>query len=282
MNVLSTAERAQIVRCLVDGTSIRATCRITGFSKNTVSKLLVELGTACADYQDKALRNLPCLHLQADEVWCFVGAKEANVKPEKKAKGWGDAWTWTVICADCKLIPSWLIGPRDSVSATTLMGDAAGRLANHVQLTTDGLRSYLVGVEAAFGADIDFAQLIKLYGEPEGVSSERKYSPGECCGTRKYGVCGKPDPKHVSTSFSERSNLTMRMNMRRFTRLTNAFSKKLANLRHACALHFMYYNFARIHQTLRVTPAMEAGIAEHAWTVEEIVALLDEPRRRAA
>ena len=277
MNRLSNAERAAIVRCLVDGVSIRATSRITGKSKGTILRLIEDLGAVCRDYQDKTLRGLQCKKLQADEVWSFVASKEKNTSALGKAQGHGDAWTWTVICADCKLIPSWLVGPRDAASATELMHDAALRMDGRVQLTTDGLRCYVTAVEDAFGSEIDFAQLVKVYGASEGESTpERKYSPAECCGTRTDLVCGTPELKHVSTSFVERSNLTLRMGLRRFTRLTNAFSKKVANLEHALAIHFMHYNFARVHQTLRVTPAMEAGVAKHVWTVEEIVALLEQ------
>lgn len=284
MNKLSTEKRSAVVRCFVDGVSVRGTCRITGVAKGTVLRLLADLGDVCRQHQHDTLVNLPCKRLQADEVWCYVGSKEKNTRPERKAEGWGDAWTWTVICADCKLIPSWLVGPRDGESAAVLMDDLAGRLKHRVQLTSDGLRLYVEAVEEAFGSRIDFAQLVKIYGEPKGENTaERKYSPGECCGTRTDMICGKPDSAHISTSFSERSNLTMRMNMRRFTRLTNGFSKKLENLDHALSINFFYYNFIRIHSTLRVTPAMEAGIAKEPWTVEMLIGLLEarEPDAKA-
>lgn len=276
MNKLSIKERARILACLVEGNSIRATVRMTGAAKNTVVKLLADVGAACAAYQDKTLRNLPCKRLQCDEIWSFVYAKAKNVPTAKAApEGAGDAWTWTAIDADTKLVAAWMIGPRDSGVAYDFMQDLAGRLANRVQLTTDGLKAYLEATEAAFGSDIDFAQLVKIYGEPANKGPERKYSPENFCGTKVTTVTGDPDAKHISTSYVERQNLTMRMSMRRFTRLTNGFSKKLENLGHAVALHFMYYNFARIHQTLRVTPAMEAGVSDHVWELEEIAALAD-------
>lgn len=273
MNRLDNAKRVQVVRCLVEGNSIRATVRMTGVAKNTVVKLLVDLGAACAEYQDRHLQNLPCRRIQCDEIWSFVGAKQKNV-PEDKAEQWGDVWTWTAIDADTKLVPCWMVGQRGYESAVEFIGDLATRLKHRVQLTTDGHRPYLTAVENAFGADIDFAQLVKIYGTPatEGPS---RYSPGQCIGIMTNAVCGSPDPKHISTSYVERANLTMRMSMRRFTRLTNAFSKKIENHMAAIALHFMYYNFARIHQSLRVTPAMAAGVTDRLWDVEDIVALLD-------
>ncbi len=280
MNRLDKSKRIQVVRCLVEGNSIRATVRMTGVAKNTVAKLLVDLGTACAKHQDENLRNLPCRRVQCDEIWSFVGAKQKNVSEEQMLDGWGDVWTWTAIDADTKLVPCWMVGQRGLESATEFIGDLASRLKFRVQLTTDGHRPYLNAVEDAFGGDIDFAQLIKVYGSSG--EAQTRYSPGQCIGTLTNAVTGSPDPKHISTSYVERQNLTMRMSMRRFTRLTNAFSKKLENHMAAIALHFMYYNFARIHTTLRVTPAMEAGIANHAWTVEEIVSLLpaEQPKQR--
>ena len=274
MNKLSTARRAQIVRSLVEGNSIRATVRMTGASKNTVVKLLVDLGTACEAYQDRVMRNLTCRRLQCDEVWSFCHAKEKNVPEDHRGEfGYGDVWTWTAIDADTKLVPTWFVGKRTAVDAADFIGDLAGRLANRVQLTTDGHRAYLTAVAGAFGDDIDYAQLVKIYGvDPEG---EKRYSPAQCIGTDTTVVSGAPDPAHVSTSYVERQNLTMRMSMRRFTRLTNAFSKKVENLMHAVSLHFMHYNFARVHGTLKTTPAVKAGIADHVWTIEEIVALLD-------
>lgn len=277
MNKLDIKARARILACLVEGNSIRATVRMTGAAKNTVVKLLADVGAACAAYQDRALRNLPCKRIQCDEIWSFVYAKQKNVADAKAApEGAGDAWTWTAIDADTKLVASWMIGPRDGGIAYDFMQDLAGRLASRVQLTTDGHKAYLEAVEAAFGADIDYAMLVKIYGEPKNKSPERKYSPSSFCGTRVSTVTGDPEPDAISTSYVERQNLTMRMSMRRFTRLTNGFSKKLENLGHAVALHFMYYNFGRIHQSLRITPAMAAGVSDHVWSLEEIVSLADE------
>lgn len=274
MNRLSLQARAKILSCLVEGNSMRATARMCDVSLNTVSKLLIDVGTACANYQYENLRNLPCKRIQCDEIWSFCYAKDKNVPAEVKGVwGFGDVWTWTAICADTKIVPSWLVGRRDSANAHFFVQDLAERLANRVQLTTDGNKIYLNAVERAFAADIDFAMLVKLYGTPDGKGEARRYSPGECCGTIKGTVCGNPEGKHISTSFVERQNLTMRMSMRRFTRLTNGFSKKIENLECAVALHFMHYNFGRIHKTLRVTPAMQAGVADHVWTLEEIASL---------
>jgi len=271
---LSTERRAQILNCLVEGNSIRATARITGTSKNTVTKLLVDVGTACAEYQNTVLRDLPCKRIQCDEIWAFCYAKEKNVPEDKKGQfGFGDVWAFTAICADTKIVPSWLIGRRDLETATIFMKDLAARLKNKVQLTTDGHLMYLDAVENVFGQDVDFSQLIKIYGTPPG--SEVRYSPAECTGIDIKKIQGNPDPKHVSTSYVERQNFTMRMNMRKFTRLTNGFSKKVENLGYAVALHYMHYNFCRIHQTLRVTPAMEAGVTGHIWDIREILSLLD-------
>jgi IS1 family transposase len=273
MNVLSIEQRTQIVAALVEGNSMRAISRMTGVSRNTVNKLLIDLGNACSEYQDKILRNLKCQHVQCDEIWSFVGCKQKNVTPDNQGNGWGDVWTWVAMDADTKLIPCWYIGTRDAGSAYHFIHDLKARLATRVQLTTDGHRPYLHAVEEAFGADIDFAQLVKIYGNaPEG--SEVRYSPAQCMGARRAVISGKPDYNHVSTSMVERQNLTMRMSMRRFTRLTNGFSKKVENHEHSVAIHYMHYNFGRIHQSLRVTPAMEAGIADHVWSLEEIVNLL--------
>lgn len=272
MNRLDKATQVQVVRCLVEGNSIRATVRMTGVAKNTVAKLLVDLGKACDRYQDAHLRNLPCRRVQCDEIWSFVGAKQKNVSEEKVANGWGDVWTWTAIDADTKLVPCWMVGQRDIHSAMQFIHDLANRLKHRVQLTTDGHRPYVEAVEDAFGGGIDYAQLIKIYGASG--EAQTRYSPGQCIGTECKTVTGMPDPKHISTSFVERQNLTMRMSMRRFTRLTNAFSKKLENHMAAVALHFMYYNFARIHTTLRMTPAMAAGVTSKLWDVEDIVELL--------
>jgi len=276
MNKLDIKKRAQILACLVEGNSIRATVRMTGAAKNTVVKLLAGVGAGCAAYQDNALRNLPCKRIQCDEIWSFVYAKQKNVAEAKAApEGAGDAWTWTAIDADTKLIAAWMIGPRDGGIAYDFMQDLAGRLASRVQLTTDGHKAYLEAVEAAFGSNIDYAMLVKIYGESPRKGPERKYSPSNFCGTRVMDVAGDPEPDAISTSYVERQNLTMRMSMRRFTRLTNGFSKKLENLGHAVALHFMYYNFGRIHQSLRITPAMAAGVTDHVWSLEEIAALAD-------
>ncbi len=275
MNKLNTAKRAQIVAALVEGNSINATVRMTGAAKHTVLKLLADLGRVCAAYQDRELRDLPCKRIQCDEIWSFCYAKEKNVPDEFKGQfGFGDVWTWTAICADTKLIPCWLIGGRSAEYASKFISDLAGRLANRVQLTTDGHKAYLDAVWEAFGSEIDYAMLEKIYGNAP-TGAQTRYSPAECCGIKKKKIMGNPERKHVSTSYVERQNLTMRMNMRRFTRLSNGFSKKVENLEHAVALHFMNYNFARIHKTLRVTPAMEAGIAKHVWELEEIVGLLD-------
>ena len=261
-----------MVACLVEGNPIRATVRMTGTAKKTVSKLLVDLGAACSAYQDKALRNLPCKRIQCDEIWSFVGPKEKNASAEKRAEGWGDIWTWVALDPASKLVPCWFVGERDASAAYHFMHELKTRLASRVQLTTDGHRPYLNAVEDAFGAEIDYAMLIKLYGPSQ---EEVRYSPAECIGSRRETVSGKPDPAHVSTSLVERQNLTMRMQIRRFTRLTNAFSKKVENHEAAIALHYMHYNFCRIHQSLRVTPAMEAKVTDHVWSIAEVVALLD-------
>jgi IS1 family transposase len=274
VNRLSIQERARIIQCLVEGNSMRATSRMCDVSINTVSKLLLDVGAACWVYQDKVMRDLPCTKIQCDEIWSFCYSKEKNVPESRKGEyGIGDVWTWTAICADTKLVPVFMVGKRTYETAQYFIQELAHRIHHRIQLTTDGHKVYLRAVEAAFGSEIDYAMLVKLYGGASGVSEERKYSPGECCGTIKGAVCGNPDEKHVSTSYVERQNLTMRMGMRRFTRLTNGFSKKIQNLECAVALHFMYYNFGRIHKTLRVTPAMEAKIADHVWSLEEIAAL---------
>ncbi len=274
MNKLSLKQRVAVVAALVEGNSIRATCRMTGVAKGTVLKLLADLGKACQAYQDQALRNLPCQRIQCDEIWGFCYAKEKNVPEEYKGRlGFGDVWTWIAICADTKLVVSWLVGERSVIYAQKFISDLAGRLAHRVQLTTDGHKPYLRAVDDAFGCEIDYAMLEKLYTIPAAEGATR-YSPAQCCGTRTQRVMGNPDSQHISTSYAERQNLTMRMSMRRLTRLTNAFSKKVQNLEAAVALHYMHYNFARIHQTLRVTPAMQAGIADHVWSIEEIVGLL--------
>jgi len=273
MNELSTENRKRIVAALVEGSSMRAVSRMTGASRNTINKLLIDLGMACSAYQDKVFRNLPLKRIQCDEIWSFVGCKQKNVTPENKANGWGDVWTWVAMDADTKLVPCWFVASRDAGAAYHFMHDLAGRLVNRVQLTTDGHRAYLTAVEDAFGSEIDYAQLQKIYGvAPEGP--EVRYSPAQCMGAKRAVISGRPDFKHVSTSFIERQNLTMRMQIRRFTRLTNAFSKKVENHEHMLSLHYMNYNFCRIHQSLRVTPAMEAGISDHVWSLEEIVGLI--------
>lgn len=274
MNRLDIPRRVAVVKALVEGNSIRSTVRLTGVAKNTVQKLVLDLGAACAAYMDANLRNLPSKRVQCDEIWSFIGVKDRNVTPELRQKNpsAGSVWTWTALCADTKLIISCLVGGRDAGYAHVFMQDVASRLKNRVQLTTDGHRPYLNAVEEAFGAEIDYAQLVKIYGAP--TDDERRYSPAQCIGSIPTVVTGDPDPAHVSTSYVERANLTMRTGMRRFTRLTNAFSKKIDNHIAMTAVFFMFYNFGRVHQTLRVTPAMEAGVANHVWTVEEIVALL--------
>lgn len=273
MNQLDTGKRAQIVRCLVEGNSIRATVRMTGAAKNTVAKLLVELGQACAEYQDAHLRDLVTETVQCDEIWSFVGMKEKNVPEDKQGEfGYGDVWTWTALDADSKLIVSWHLGMRDAESGAAFMQDVASRLRNRVQMTTDGHRVYLRAVLDAFGTDIDYAMLVKHYGND--YSEARRYSPGVCTGCEKSPKVGNPDQAKISTSFVERQNLTMRMSMRRFTRLTNGFSKKLENHFCALALYFMHYNFVRVHQTLKTTPAVAAGIADHVWTMEELIGLI--------
>ena len=276
MNVLPAHKRILVLKCLVEGMSIRATVRVTGVAKATVMKLLVTAGRVCADYQDRELRDLPCRLIQADEIWSFIYAKEKNVPRAKSAPpDAGDVWTWVALCADTKLIPTWRIGDRSGMTAIDLMDDLRARLTHRVQLTTDGHSAYFEAVEGAFGGDVDYAQLIKLYGASS-KEDERRYSPSECIGIRTKVVEGNPDRRHISTSYVERQNLTMRMSMRRFTRLTNAFSKKLENHAHAVALHVFHYNFCRLHQTIRVTPAMGAGVTNHLWEVADLVRLIDE------
>lgn len=274
MNRLSIEKRTQIISLLVEGNSLRATSRIADISINTVTKLLVSVGKACQKFHDESVKNVRAKKVQCDEIWSFVYAKEKN-KPDN-VEGAGDVWTWTAIDSDSKLIISWLVGERDAYTANIFMNDVASRLATRIQLTTDGLKAYLEVVADAFGSRIDFAQLIKIYGnESAPTSNEKKYSPAECTGMKVNLVSGNPDPDFVSTSHVERQNLTMRMHMRRFTRLTNAFSKKLENHCHAIALHFVYYNFVKIHKTLRVPPAMEAGLIKNLMSIEDIVRLAE-------
>lgn len=273
MNRLSTAERAKVVNCLIEGCSLRTTVRLTGVAKKTVSRILVEVGEACAAYHDKIMRNLPSKVLQVDEVWSFTYCKQGNIPVHMKGQdGIGDTWTWVAIDADSKLIPSWHVGNRDAEDAYWFIHDLKGRLANRVQLTSDGHRPYLQAVEDAFGSEIDYSMLVKLYGRETG-KSETRYSPPVCIGARRRKIIGNPDRNLISTSYVERQNLTLRMTNRRFTRLTNAFSKKIENHKHMMAIYTTNYNFCRIHQTLRVTPAMQAGISNHVWTLEEIVSL---------
>jgi IS1 family transposase len=281
MNQLNQADRARVIACLCEGNSLRSTVRLTGIHRTTIQKLLVEIGRACSAYQDKTLRGLTCKRLQCDELWSFVGCKEKNATAEKKAKGQGDCWTWTAIDPDTKLIAAWFVGTRDGGAAYHFMHDLAGRLANRVQLTTDGHKAYLTAVEDAFGTEIDYAMLNKIYG-PSAEASQHRYSPAQCMGAKKAVITGTPDFGHVSTSIAERANLTIRMSNRRYTRLTNAFSKKIENHEAAAALFFMHYNFCKIHGSLRVTPAMAAGVSSKVWEVSDIIALLDETGEKAA
>ncbi len=274
MNKLTIEERAKILHLLCEGMSIRAITRLTGASKNTVSKLLIDAGKACAAYHDANVRNVKATRVQVDEIWSFTYAKQKNVAAAKAAPDQaGDTWTWTALDADSKMILSYFVGGRDGECAMWFMDDLAARLANRVQLTSDGHRAYLEAVEGAFGCDVDYAMLVKMYGPT--ITAPGRYSPAECTGARKTRITGNPEFKDVSTSYVERSNLTMRMHMRRFTRLTNAFSKKVENHAHAVALHMMYYNFVRIHKTLRVTPAMAAGVTDRLWEIEDIAVLVE-------
>ncbi|HXJ93618.1 MAG TPA: DDE-type integrase/transposase/recombinase [Terriglobia bacterium] len=269
MNTLPIERKAQVIAALVEGNSIRSIERMTGVAKHTILKLIKDAGSACADYQDRTLRNLKCKRIQCDEIWQFCYAKEKNVPADKKGKfGYGDVWTWVAVDADTKLVPAFMTGNRDAQSAKMFIDDLASRLSHRVQLTTDGLKVYLEAVEGAFGADIDYAQLIKTY---ESSQEETRYSPAVCTSCERKRIMGQPDADHISTSYVERQNLTMRMSMRRFTRLTNGFSKKVENHAYSVAIHYMHYNFCRIHKTLRVTPAMEAGITTTVWTIEEML-----------
>lgn len=274
MNKLSAQRQAQIISALVEGNSLRAVARMCHADVHTVQWLLEDIGKACAEYQNKALRNLTCKRIQCDEIWSFCYAKQKNVPDDLQGKfGFGDVWTWVALDADTKLVVSWRVGGRNAWHAQHFMHDVASRLSNRVQLTTDGHRVYLDAVEMAFGEDIDYAMLVKLYSSDRG-EGETRYSPPDFVQCRSVALKGNPQQRHISTSYVERQNLTMRMQMRRFTRLTNAFSKKIDNHMAAIALHYMHYNFCRIHQTLRVTPAMEAGITDHVWSVSEIVELM--------
>jgi IS1 family transposase len=279
MNRLDTKRRAAIVAALVEGVGIRSTCRLTNTSKGAVLKLISELGPVCAAYMDQAFRDLPCKVLEVDEIWAFCFAKAKNVPADKRGTfGYGDVWTFTAIDADTKLIPSFLVGSRDAGTATEFCQDLASRLAYRPQITSDGLKVYVGAFEDAFNGELDYAMLQKIYAAaPEG---ERRYSPAECTGVQKQVISGNPDAKRVSTSYVERANLSIRMGLRRYTRLTNAHSKKLENHCAALAIYFMYYNFARPHQTIRCTPAMAAGVTPHLWSIAEIVELLPEPESK--
>jgi len=273
MNRMDTARRAAIVRCLIDGVGVRATCRITGASKGGVLRLISDLGPVCAEYMDAALRELPCSVLEVDETWWFVEMKEKRVLPARAHEWIGDVWTFTAICADTKLIPSFMLGTRDARTATEFLQDLAGRIHGRVQLTTDGHSMYLPAVEDSFAGRVDYAQLVKIYGAPE--EPEKRYSPAVCTGVVCNVIQGDPDRDRISTSYVERANLSIRMGLRRFTRLTNAHSKKVANHAAALAIYFLHYNFARVHQTVRCSPAMAAGMTARLWTVEDLVRLLE-------
>lgn len=275
MNRLSIEQQTQVIAALVEGLSVRSTVRLTGVAKKTVLKLLVDVGRACLEYQDLHLRNLPCKSIEADEIWSYVHAKEGHLPEKLKGKfGFGDVWTFTAICQDTKLVPCWTVGLRNSYTAHTFIQEIARRMKDRIQLTTDGHAMYVDAVEHTFGANVDYSQLIKLYDSTQAV--DVKYSPSRCVGTKKEWRQGKPDYNRVSTSYVERQNLTMRMSMRRFTRLTNGFSKKVDNLRYAVALHFMYYNFCRIHQSIRSTPAIKAGVTHRIWDIRDIAMLLNQ------
>src|SRR5580700_8650367 len=280
MNVLDAATRSRIVACLVEGNSIRATCRLTGASKGTVLKLLADLGTACRTYHDANVRGLRCKRVQCDEVWSFVGAKDRNVLPDEAGFGRGSVWTWTAIDAETKLMAAYHVGTRDAGCAWEFMLDLASRITTRIQLTTDGHKAYINAVADAFGpSNVDYGMLVKLFGEtPAGPG---RYSPPACIGIEMRPIMGEPEAEHISTSYVERANLTIRMQNRRFTRLTNAFSKKCANLEHSLAITFMHYNFCRVHQTLRVTPAMAAGLTDHVWEIGELIALMPKPVAKA-
>lgn len=279
MKALSAAQKVQVVAGLVEGNSIASVSRMTGVTKKAILRLLEQLGCACAEYHNRTIRNLKVNRVEVDEIWQFCYAKEKNVPADKKGKfGYGDVWTTTGIDAQTKLIISYLVARRDARSAQKFMDDLRSRIVNHIQMTTDGHKVYVNAVENAFGGDVDYAMLIKIYGAPLQEDASTRYSPATCIDCQTAVISGNPDPDYISTSYVERQNLTMRMGMRRFTRLTNGFSKKVENHGHAVALHFMHYNFCRVHKTLRVTPAMEAGIADHVWSIAELIALV-KPRK---
>jgi IS1 family transposase len=268
-----------VVKCLCEGMSIRGTVRLTGVAKDTVVSLLIGMGEVCSNLHDHAVRGIKSRRLQCDEIWSFVGAKQKNASPEQKADGWGDIWTWTAIDAESKLCVSYFVGARDTETAIAFACDLRDRVVGRPQITTDALKSYLSAIEIAFGGNVHYAQMHKIYGASNDTP-EARYSPAKCIGCDMKTVIGSPDYEHVSTSFVERQNLTMRMSMRRFTRLTNGFSKKIENHAAAISLYFAYYNFCRVHQTLRITPAMEAGLSDHVWSVEELITLLPKPEAK--
>jgi IS1 family transposase len=276
MNRLTAEKRKRVVASLVEGNSIRATVRMTGVAKNTVTKLLADLGTVCSVYQDRVMRDLPCERVQCDEIWAFCYSKQKNVPLDKRGEpGYGDVWTWVAIDADTKLVPSYLVGARDLGGAMQFMHDLAGRLRNRIQLTTDGWPPYAAAVKSAFGGNVDYATLTKQYGN-DPSEPDTRYSPPVCTSISVKTMNGDPDPEAISTSYVERQNLTMRMSMRRFTRLTNAFSKKVENLAAAVSLHFFHYNFCRVHKTLGTTPAVASGVTDHVWTLDELIGLLEQ------
>lgn len=278
MNKLSTEERKAVVAALVEGCSLRAVTRMTGVHRTTVMKLLCDLGQACSEYQYKTFQNLSCKRIQCDEIWSFTYAKEKNCTGEMKAQGFGDTWTWVAMCADSKLVPCWQVGDRSAVTAYDFLCLLRSQISGRFQLSTDSHRAYVATIPDVFDkGEIDYATVYKIFGNlPQGsITTQTRYSPAICKGTVKTVMVGNPDEKHISTSYIERQNLTMRMSMRRYTRLTNGFSKKLENLIHALSLHYMHYNFCRVHQSLRVTPAMETGISDHVWGVEEVIGLLN-------
>ncbi len=281
MKKLSAEKKTQVIAALVEGCSIASVVRLTGVAKTTILRLLEEVGTACAQYQDAMVRNVTAKRVQVDEIWAFCYAKQKNVTIEIAAERVaGDAWTWVAIDPDSKLVITWLVGQRDAGHATEFVQSLASRLANRVQLTSDGHKVYLNAVIDAFADDVDYAQLVKTFGnDPE---AQKRYSPAECTGCKKIAILGDPDPNYINTSHVERQNLTMRMNMRRFTRLTNGFSKKIENHIHMVALNYMHYNFCRIHSTIKTTPAIAAGISSKAWTIADIVSLSEIPEEMAA
>ena len=280
MNRLTSEQRAKVISCLIEGNSVRSSVRITGVAKKTVMRLVFEVGTFCAQYQTRVFQNLTCERMQVDECWSFCYAKQKNVTPDIAAKnpGAGDAWLWAAIDANTKLVPCWLIGKRDPESARDFIEDLASRLANRIQLTSDGLKLYIKAVDKAFAGDVDYAMLVKIYGIAEGA--ERRYSPAVCLGCESHTVTGDPDPKHINTSYIERHNLSVRMTVRRFTRLTNAFSKKIENHIASVALGYFAYNFIKIHRTLRTSPAMAAGVTDRLWDVTDLVAAWEAEERR--